>query len=166
MTIWYLDQKIADNADINQVRIILGSRRGQAALEVGMLLPWLVITFMAVLDFGFCAYGLIATENAARSAAAWAASSATNATSSGLASTLCTNYVLPTLLNAPNVGSGVSTCSGTSPVRVTTTYTAGGGTYTFATLAVQVQYNVPLMAIPGISPSSLPIVRSVTLPVR
>ena len=146
--------------------IVSRSERGQAAAEVGLLLPWLVITFMAVLDFGFCAYGLIATENAARSAAAWAAASNTNATSSNLATTLCTNYVLPTLQNAPNVGSGVTTCSGSSPVRVSTTYTASGGTYTFPTLAVQVTYTVPLMGIPGLSPSNLAISRGVTLPVR
>lgn len=132
-------------------------------MEVGLLIPWLVVTFMAVVDFGFCAYGLIATQNAARIGAAWAAASSTNAGTSGLAAYLCTNYVLPTLQDAPNVGSGVTSCGGTSPVSVST---SSGTVGSLTTLTVTVTYKAPLMGIPGISPSSLSIARSVTLPVR
>jgi hypothetical protein len=142
----------------------LGSRQGQAALEVGLLLPWLVISFMAVLDFGFCAYGLIATQNAARIGAAWGSATSANAQSSNLSTKVC-GYAIDALQYAPNVGSSVTTCAGSSPIRVSTTYNAQGAD-NLPTLTVTVTYTVTLMAIPGISPSSLGIVRTVQSPVR
>lgn len=118
---------------------------------------------MAVVDFGFCAYGLIATQNAARISAAWATASLTNSQTSNLSTYLCTNYVIPTLQDAPNVGTGVSSCGGTSPIAVAT---SSGTVGSLTTLTVTVTYTAPLMGIPGISPTSLAIARSVTLPVR
>jgi Flp pilus assembly protein TadG len=147
----------------------LGSRRGQAALEVGLLLPWLVISFMAVLDFGFCAYGLIATQSAAKVIAAWG--SATSANASNLnngqqaAVTKICNYAIDALQYAPNVGSSVTTCSGSSPIRVSTTYNAQGADK-LPTLTVTVNYTVTLLAVPGISPSSITLLRTVQSPVR
>ena len=40
--------------------------RGQAAIEVALMLPWIVLIFAAVTDFGFFAYAFISVENAAR----------------------------------------------------------------------------------------------------
>jgi Flp pilus assembly protein TadG len=145
-------------------RLSSGSRRGQAAVEVGLMLPWLVISFIAVLDFGFCAYGLIATQNAARIGAAWGAATATNAQSANLATKAC-GYAIDELQDAPNMGASVTTCSGSSPIRVATSYNASGAD-ALPTVTVTVTYKVTLMAVPGISPSSLAIVRSVQLPVR
>jgi hypothetical protein len=147
----------------------LGSRRGQAALEVGLLLPWLVISFMGVLDFGFCAYGLIATQSAARAIAAWGSATSTNAgnlnNGQQASVTKVCGYAINALQYAPNVGTSVTTCSGSSPIRVSTTYNAQGAD-NLPTLTVTVTYTVTLMAIPGISPSSLSIVRTVQSPVR
>src|SRR5580700_4954109 len=89
-----------------------GSRRGQAAVEVGLMLPWLVIAFVAVLDIGYGAYGLIATQNAARAAAEWGSATsavASNITSTANTQTVC-NYAISALEYAPNVSSSLSTC--------------------------------------------------------
>lgn len=142
----------------------MGSRRGQAAVEVGLMVPWLVISFVAVLNFGFCAYGLIATQNAARIGAAWASATAVNAQSANLLTKVC-GYAIDELQDAPNVGTSVTTCSGSSPIRVSATYNATGAD-NLPTVTVTVTYTVTLMALPGISPSSMGIVRSVQMPVR
>jgi hypothetical protein len=147
----------------------MGSRRGQAALEVGLLLPWLVISFMAVLDFGFCAYGLIATQNAARIIAAWGSATSANAgnLNSGQPASVAKicGYAIDALQYAPNVGSSVTTCSGSSPIRVTTTYNSQGAD-TLPTLTVTVTYTVALLGVAGISPSSITLLRTVQSPVR
>jgi hypothetical protein len=128
------------------------------------MLPWIFFAFIAILNFGFCAYGLIATQNAAQIGASWGAATSVNAQSAGFSTTACT-YALGALLYAPNVGASVTTCSGSSPVRVITSYNASGSD-TLPTVTVSVTYTVKLMAVPGISPSSLAITRSVELPVR
>jgi hypothetical protein len=64
---------------------------------------------------GYYAHALISTENAARVAAEYASTSASNAANS---TGVCT-FALQELSVVPNVA-GVTTCSGTSPVRVTT----------------------------------------------
>jgi Flp pilus assembly protein TadG len=143
----------------------LGSRRGQAAVEVGLMLPWIAIAFIAVLDFGFCIYGMIATQNAARTIAAWGTATHTNAQNIGSETTTICNYAIGALQYAPNVGTSVSTCTGSSPIRVSATYNASGSDSS-PTLTVAVTYTVTLMAVPGISPSSLAITRQVELPVR
>jgi len=138
-------------------------------MEVGLLIPWMVISFMAVLDFGFCAYGLIATQSAARTIAAWGSATSVNASNlnsgqSASVTKVC-NYAIDALQYAPNVGSSVIACSGASPIRVSTTYNAQGADK-LPTLSVTVNYTVPLLAIPGISPSSITLVQTVQSPVR
>lgn len=147
----------------------MGSRRGQAALEVGLLIPWFVLSFIGVLDFGFCAYGLIATQNAARTGAAWGSATSANASNlssgqSAAVTKVCT-YAYEALQYAPNVTSSASTCPSNGPIQVSTTYNASGAD-NLPTLSVTVTYKVTLMAVPGISPSSLTISRTVQSPVR
>jgi hypothetical protein len=138
-------------------------------MEVGLLLPWLVIAFMAVLDFGFCAYGLIATQSAARTIAAWGSATSANAANlnSGQSASVtkaCT-YAYDALQYAPNVTSSASTCPAGGPIHVSTTYNSQGAD-NLPTLTVTVTYTVTLLAIPGISPSSLTLLRTVQSPVR
>jgi Flp pilus assembly protein TadG len=144
------------------------SRRGMAAVEVGLMLPWMVFSFIAVLDFGFASYSMIATQNAARVGAMWGAASSTNAQSGGTFTTKACTYALDELEYAPGMN-GVSTCGGTSPVSVTATYAASGSGLAAAasmpTVTVSVTYTVTLLAIPAMMPSSLAITRSVQLPV-
>jgi hypothetical protein len=134
-----------------------GSKRGNAAVEVGLLLPWIVFSFVAVLDFGFGAYSIIATQNAARIGAMWGAASSTNAGSGNFNSTAC-SYAASALQYAPTPVSGCGTT-----LSVTTSNPTVGS---LATVQVSVTYTVKLLAIPGIMPGSLAITRTVQLPVR
>jgi hypothetical protein len=40
--------------------------RGQAMVEVTLMMPWIFFLFVGILDFGFYAYSAITTENTAR----------------------------------------------------------------------------------------------------
>lgn len=141
-----------------------GWEHGQAAVEVGLLLPWMVFSFIGVLDFGCSAYAMIATQNAARIGAMWGAANSTNAQSGSTFTTEACTYALDELQYAPNMAS-VSTCGGTSPVSVTATYAASGAD-ALPTVTVAVTYTVTLLGIPGVMPGSLAITRSVQMPVR
>ena len=48
---------------------------GNSIVEVALLAPWIFFLFVGVFDFGFYAYGIICTQNAARAAATQTASS-------------------------------------------------------------------------------------------
>jgi Flp pilus assembly protein TadG len=141
-----------------------GSERGTAAVEVALLLPWIVVSFIAVLDFGFSAYALIATQNAARIAATWGSASSANQTA--LTSSLaCGTYALPQFRYAPTP---VSVCG--SSLSATPTAgnigAAGNGAGQIPYAQVAVSYTVGLIAIPGLMPDSLTITRTVAMPVR
>jgi hypothetical protein len=135
-----------------------------AAVEVGLMLPWMVLSFMAVLDFGCAAYSMIAVQNAARVGAMWGAASSTNAQSGGTFTTKVCTYALAELKNAPNM-SGVSTCGGSSIVSVSATYSASGAA-SMPTVTVSVTYTLTLLGVPSMMPGSLAITRKVQLPVR
>jgi len=138
-------------------RLSAGSRRGSAAVEVGLLLPWIVFSFIAILDFGFCAYAIIATQNAARIGAAWGAASSANATSANLTTKACA-YAVAELQYAPTP---VTACG--AALSVTASNPTVGS---LSTVEVSVTYTVTLLAIPGMMPGSLAITRTVQLPVR
>ena len=133
-----------------------GNRRGSAAVEVGIMLPWLVFTFIATLDFGFCASSLIATQNAARIVAMYAAASSANL--ANVATVKC-GYAADALKYAPTPVTGCGTALSVT-TSSNTTLSA------FTEVQVTVTYTVTLLAIPGIMPGSLAISKSVTLPVR
>jgi hypothetical protein len=97
----------------------------------------------AILDFGFCAYSLIATQNAAI---------LVNARSTGLTAKACT-YAYKALQYAPNVTTSASTCPNPSPSQVTATFKKSGADQLTA-VSVSVTYTVALIAVPGISPST------------
>jgi hypothetical protein len=122
----------------------------------------MVFSFIGVLDFGFSAYAMIATQNAARIGAMWGAANSINAQSGGTFTTAACNYALDELQYAPT---SVSSCGGASPVSVTATYAASGAD-DLPTVTVAVTYTVTLLAIPGLMPGSLAITRSVQMPVR
>lgn len=131
------------------------------------MLPWLVVAFAGSLDVGFATYGLIATQNAARAGAEWGSATtavASNITTTANTATIC-NYAIAALEYAPNVGTSVSTCGGTSPISVSPTYNASGHGG-IPTLTVSVTYTIKLLAVPGVSGSTLAITRAVELPVR
>jgi beta-lactamase class A len=119
------------------------------------MLPWIVFSFLAVLDFGFCAYGLIATQNAARIAATWGAANATNA--ANISSNAC-SYAAPEFTYAPTP---VTACGANLSVTASTA-TVGS----LSIVQVAVTYTLNLLPIPGIVPASLAITRTVKMAVR
>jgi Flp pilus assembly protein TadG len=145
-------------------RRLFGSERGTAAVEVALLLPWIVVSFMAVLDFGLSAYALIATQSAARIAATWGSASSANATA--LTSSLaCGTYALPQFRYAPTpvvaCGSSLSATPDSDYIGVN-----GTGAGRIAYVRVAVGYTVNLLAIPGIMPNHITITRTVAMPLR
>lgn len=97
--------------------------RGNAVVEASLLVPWILFLFMGVFDFGFYAYALIATENAARVAALYTSSNLVIARQEWMAPSppskpgAC-QYVLGELKKLPNVGTNLTGCSAL-PVKVT-----------------------------------------------
>ena len=98
------------------------NRRGNNLIEFSFIVPWYIFLFVGTFDYGFFAYSLISTQNAARVGAYYCS---TNSSTKSDATTAC-GYALDQLRNMPNVGSGVTTCGGSSPVTVTATATSSG----------------------------------------
>src|SRR5579863_6644561 len=141
------------------------NRRGSSMVEFALLMPWYAFLFVGAYDYGFYAYGLIATQSAARVAAMYCSGStslATNCTTPplpGVAPPGCT-YALDQLKNMPNV-SGVTTCQA-SPLNVTSSMISGPDSANAA--QVTVQYTTPqLIPIPGLLPNQLTISRTVLM---
>jgi len=136
---------------------------GQAVVEVTLLVPWLVLSFVAAFNFGMFAYAMISAESAARSAAMYASQSLTVAQSGTIVSQVCP-YVLGELGDAPGARQ-LATCT-SSPVTVSVTArTPGAGNMN--TVQVSVTYNtMHLIPLPGLMAGSLAITRKVEVPIR
>ena len=80
--------------------------QGQALVEITLLAPLLFLLFIGALDFGFYAYAIIATENAARVAVMQTSKN----TLTQANSTLACGYALTELNTLPNTRS-LSVCS-------------------------------------------------------
>jgi Flp pilus assembly protein TadG len=139
------------------------SQRGQAAMEAALMLPWLVYCFIGCFDLGFASYSLISTQNAARTGAVWGAYSSANAASANFTSTAC-GYALDELRYAPGVGSGTTTCGGSSPVSVVASAVSGNDGQ--SAVSVTVTYALSLIVIPGILNKNLVLSRTVVLTVH
>src|SRR5438270_8381285 len=93
--------------------------RGQAAIEVALMLPWIVLVFAAVTDFGFFAYAFISVQNAARAAALYTSSDPLLANNSSAA---CT-YAVGEASFLPGVG---TTCTVATAGTMTVAAALGG----------------------------------------
>ena len=134
-------------------------RNGNSLVEFCLLLPWYFFLFVGSYDFGMYSYSLIAVEDGARVAAL---NASRDSTSAGDSATAC-GFVLDSLRNLPNIGSGVTSC--TSPVTVTAV--SGTGPDGAAGTVVTVAYTSPqLIPIPGLLPGQLVITRIVKMRVR
>jgi Flp pilus assembly protein TadG len=141
-------------------------QRGHAAIEVGLMLPWLVFCFVGAFDLGSASYALISVQSAARIAANYGAQSSTVAQSSSFTDgTIACQYALDSLRYAPRVGTSTTTCSGSSLVRVAASYNSPGS-YGLPSAKVTVTYTLNMIPLPGLLPSSVSISRSVELPIR
>jgi Flp pilus assembly protein TadG len=145
------------------------SKAGHSAVETALMLPWLIFSFMGTLDFGFATYSLISLQSAARVAAVYASSNSVVAMATAASPTsgpACT-YALAEMRNAPNVGSGVTTCTASDPVQLSATYNNPAGSDGFLpSETVSVTYTIHLLAIPIIMPSQITITRQVECPLR
>lgn len=141
--------------------------RGGSALEMALLLPWLIFLFVGAFDWGYYAHALISTENAARVAGTYAATSSTTATDT---TNVCL-FALEELRIVPNIASN-TTCGGTSPVAITTALIGPGQANTASAdgqLAAQVsvQYTtLQLIPIPGLLRNQATFYRTVQMRLR
>lgn len=150
-------------ADSGREGARFASRRGQAVVEVTLLLPWLVFAFVAAFNFGIFAYALISTQNAARSAALYASQSLAVAQSGSIVTQVCP-YVVGELGDAPGMA-GVTTCTSAPVTATVTAKTPGAGHMN--TVQVAVTYNtMQLIPLPGLMAGSLVITRTVEMPIR
>ncbi len=133
-------------------------------IEFCLLLPWYIFLFVGAFDFGFYAYSLIATANAARVTAGYCASSSTACDTAPKQATVCASFVVSQLSGMPNVGSSVTTCTA-SPVTLSVSYPAAASCPDGNTCAsVSVVYVTPqLIPIPGLLPGQLTITKAVTM---
>jgi hypothetical protein len=118
--------------------------RGHATVEFALMAPWIVFLFIGILDFGFYSYAALSVENAARVAALYTANNGPGAVTDSAGACY---YVLEELQNAGNMGSGVNSCGGQSPVTVTAAAATVGGQ---PASQVSVTYKaLPMIPIPG-----------------
>ena len=135
-------------------------RRGNSIIEFTLMMPWYVFLFVGSFDCGFYMYSLIATDNAARLGAIYCSGSLTAATDN---TTAC-SYALDQFRNLPNVGTSITTCSG-SPVVVTASLVTGPDSSNAT--SVSVTYTTPqLIPIPGVFPGSMTITRTLVMAIR
>jgi Flp pilus assembly protein TadG len=151
--------------------------RGNAIVEVALMIPWIFFLFVGVFDFGFFAYAAICTEGAARAAAVQLASSP----DSQLQSIACTAATAE-MIRLPNNGAFNGTCSAAplvvtirtlctqaSVIPTTITCTAPGcadctSDPAAASSEVTVTYqSVPMAPIPGILMGQMNLTRKVEM---
>ena len=153
---------------------------GNSIVEVALLAPWIFFLFVGIFDLGFYAYGIICTQNAARSAAIQTASSV-----GAQLPTVACDAAWSELQGLPNVAGTTKNCN-QLPVIVTQRTLCDSTKVQPATLApfcvsgsqcadcgstadpnghsassqVSVQYqSIPLVPIPGILTGRMTITR-------
>jgi Flp pilus assembly protein TadG len=133
--------------------------RGSNIVEFALLAPWYIFLFVAAIDYGFYSYGLVSAQNAARVTAMYCSASSTTCLPASPA--IYCNYSLDQLRGMPNIGTSVSTCTG-SPLVVTPSVITGIDGANAE--SVTVTYTSPQMIpIPGILPGQLTISRTVQM---
>jgi len=132
---------------------------------MALMLPWLAFLFVGAFDWGYYAHALISTEDAARVAGTYAATSSSTATDS---TNVCL-FALEELRIVPNIGS-TTTCNG-SPVTVTASLLNSTTTPASAdgqnAAQVTVAYTtLQLIPIPGLLQSQATFNRTVQMRLR
>jgi Flp pilus assembly protein TadG len=135
-------------------------RKGQSVLEFSLFLPFLLFMFIGAFDWGFYAWALITTENAARAAALYTSSSAATAGDSAGACVIAAAE----LTDAPNVYNQPTTCSA-APLVVTATLLAGPDGSPASQVAVTYTTLV-MIPIPGLLTGQTTIRRAVQMRVQ
>jgi hypothetical protein len=122
-------------------------------------MPWILFLFVGILDTGFYAYALIATENAARVGVLQASISSAASTNSLTACLVVLNEMssLPNTAGVTSCGSG--TVSTTMPVSVVASSVDHGGGDVAALVTVMYQ-TATLIPIPGVLPKQMILTQS------
>ncbi len=131
------------------------TQRGNAAIEVALISPWIFLLFVGIFDFGFYSYAGICTANAARVAALYTSSGPSTAADSGQACLLA----LEELRQLPNVKTAVTcpaTCNPGSactagPMTVTAVSVDPGVDGSPASQVTVTYDTVQLFPIPGLA---------------
>lgn len=147
------------------------TERGNAIIEVSLMLPWILFLFVGVLDFGFYSYAAICTQNAARVAAlanAYSTSAASD-TSGACAIVLQEMNALPNAQTLTSCSSG--TCpsapgfvNAAHPIAVTACPVTGPDGASAALITVT-YLSLPMIPIPGVVAGQLTIIRTAEAPV-
>jgi Flp pilus assembly protein TadG len=127
---------------------------GNSIIELTFMMPWLLFLFVGVFDFGFYAYALIATQNAARAVAVHnsiSKAAATDPDGSG-----CQIAVFE--LKSAAYGRTMIGCAA-APLQVTSTVVKDSNGSDAAKVVVTYQSAV-LIPIPGLLPGQLAITRT------
>ena len=155
---------------------------GSAIIEVALMSPWIFFLFIGIFDFGFYAYSIICTENAARAAAiqtaasAGAQSSATACSAAwdelkglpNVAGTAMNCTKLPvvvtqqTLCNQLTVTPPSIICTAPGPCSDCGGITDPTGRAASSRVSVQYQ-SIPLIPIPGVLTNQTTITRIVEM---
>ena len=117
---------------------------GHAVVEATLLAPWIFFLFVGVLDFGFYAYAIISTQNAARVAALYTSANSLSVANQAVA---CT-YALDEMSSLPNVRS-LSNCN-SLPLIVTATAVTGPDGRPASQVAITYQ-TLPMIPMPGLT---------------
>ena len=132
--------------------------RGHAVIELSLMAPWLFFLMVGTLDFGFYAYAIIATQNAARVAVVQTSRDSLTATNS----TLACQYALTELSTLPNANS-LSTCAAL-PVIVNAASVVDADGNTSSQVSVTYQ-TINMIPIPGLS-GTLTLTRTAQMRLR
>jgi Flp pilus assembly protein TadG len=119
-------------------------RSGQAVIEMTLMLPWILLLFIAVFDFGFFMYAGIATSNAAR---AGALATSSDQAYTGLSALAC-DAARREMEWMPNAASFTTNCA-SGPLQVTAATVAAIDDATRPATRVRVTYEtVQLFPLP------------------
>lgn len=121
-----------------------GRRSGSALVEVTLLAPWIFFLFIGVLDFGFYAYSVISTQNAARVAALYTSANSISADNQAMA---CA-YAKGEMIALPNIDAASACLSGNLVVAAQSV--AGPDSYPASRVSVTYQ-TIPMIPVPGLA---------------
>jgi Flp pilus assembly protein TadG len=140
-----------------QKRMPASRRSGNSIIEVTFMMPWLLFLFVGVFDFGFYAYALIATQNAARAVAVHNSISSMAASDPDGSGCRIAVAELQSMSNARSLTCPMPGLLVGPPVWVTSTLVTGtnspdGNDAAMVVVAYQTDFLIP---IPGLQPPKL-----------
>jgi Flp pilus assembly protein TadG len=131
---------------------------GNSIIELTFMMPWLLFLFVGVFDFGFYAYALIATQNAARAVAVHNSISKTAANGDPDGSGCQIAFFE---LKTAAYGRTMAADCKSSPLRVVSTYETAGTPDGNPAAKVIVTYQTALLIpVPGLLPGQMAITRT------